>query len=123
MKKLTLIIFISLGLIGCVNEKQKHVERLNKLIETKFNHNDKRITLETDQDFSSSVESITILLTLPEKEKILNVNKNSFIKYYTEVDSIILTGFTYEVQNDKSRESININLKNDSIILNYTIFN
>lgn len=120
MKKITLLVFLSLTLISCVNEKKEYTNRLNQLIGTDFDYNDERITIEQEQDFSSLVTSITVPLTSLEKQQILNNNKSNFKYYETKVDSLVLKGFSYDIEYDQSRESININLKNDSDILSYT---
>jgi|SRR5690554_1934876 len=119
MKKIVLFIVMSFTLISCVNEKKRHLERLNDLIGTAFDYNDERITIKQEQDFSSLVTSITVPLTSLEKQQILNNNKSNFRYYETKIDSLVLKGFSYDIENERMRESINI--EKDSTSLNYFI--
>lgn len=122
MRKLSLIILFLLTLTGCTNDRKEYVDRLNQLIGTNFDYKDKRIILEQNQDFSSLITSITIDLSPQEKQQILKKNKHLFKYYETKVDTLILKGFSYDIEYDQSRESININLKKESNVLNYTSY-
>ena len=121
MKKVVLFILMSFTLISCVNEKKRHLERLNELIGTSFNYKDKRIVIKQEQDFSSLVTQITIPLTLLEQQEILRKNKKKFKYYETKADSFSLKVYLYELEYEKVSESINI--VKDSNRLNYFIYN
>ncbi len=122
MKKLSLIILFFLSLTGCTNDRKEYVDRLNQLIGTNFDYKDERIILEQNQDFSSLITSITIDLSPQEIQQILKNNKHLFKYYETKVDTLILKGFSYDIEYDQLRESININLKKGSNVLNYTSY-
>src|SRR5690606_2778089 len=119
MKKVVLFILMSFTLISCVNEKKRHLERLNELIGTNFDYQDERITMNQEQDFSSLVTEITIPLTPIEKQEILSNNKHFFRYYEAKVDSLVFKVFSYHFENERIRESINI--EKDSMSLNYSI--
>ena len=119
MKKAILFILMSLVFASCVNEKKRHLERLNELIGTNFDYQDERITMNQEQDFSSLVTEISIPLTPIEKQQILSNNKHFFRYYETKVDSFVFKGFSYQFENERIRESINI--EKDSMSLNYSI--
>jgi|SRR5690554_114170 len=120
MKKVALFILLSFTLISCVNEKKRHIDRLNQLIGTNFDYKDERIIIEQEQDFSSLITSITVPLTSLEKQQILSNNKRLFRYYETKIDSSVLKGFSYDMENERVRESINI--EKDSNSLNYTVY-
>src|SRR5690554_3024162 len=120
MKKVVLFILMSLIFVSCVNEKKRHLERLNELIGTDFDYKDERITMSQEQDFSSLVTEITIPLTSLEKQQILSNNKRLFRYYETKIDSSVLKGFSYDMENERVRESINI--EKDSTVLSYTVY-
>jgi|SRR5690606_2010454 len=119
MKKAVLFILMSFIFASCVNEKKRHLERLNELIGTNFDYKDERITMNQEQDFSSLVTEITIPLTPIEKQVILSNNKHLFRYYETKIDSFTFKGFSYHFENEKIREGINIG--KDSNSLNYSI--
>jgi|SRR5690554_1024966 len=121
MKKAVLLILMSLIFASCVNEKKRHLERLNELIDTDFDYKDERITMSQEQDFSSLVTQITIPLTPLEQQKILRKNKKKFKYYETKADSFSLKVYLYELEYEKINESINI--VKDSNRLNYFIYN
>lgn len=119
MKKLIILVLL-LSFVSCDNNKKETVAKLNSLIGTHFDYKDNRIIIEESQDFSSLVTSLTITLTSKEQNQILNNNASKFKYYETKVDSIMIKVFSYDVENENIKESINI-IK-DSNILNYTIY-
>ena len=119
MKKIIILVLL-FSFMSCDN-KEETVNKLNSLIGTQFDYKDKRINIEESQDFSSLVTNLTIRLTSKEQNQILNNNSSKFKYYETKVDSIVIKVFSYDVENEKVKESINI-IK-DSSILNYTIYN
>jgi|SRR5690554_2116243 len=119
MNKVVLFILMSLTFSSCVNEKKRHIERLNQLIGTHFDYKDERITMAQEQDFSSLITEITIPLTPIEKQQILSNNKHFFRYSETKIDSFIFKVFSYHFENERIRESINIG--KDSNRLNYFI--
>lgn len=120
MKKIIILVLL-FSFMSCDNNKKETVNKLNSLIGTQFDYKDNRINIEESQDFSSLVTNLTITLTSKEQNQILNDNSSKFKYYETKVDSIVIKVFSYDVENEKVKESINI-IK-DSSILNYTIYN